>query len=426
MPPSPLSSAGHRVTVLWSLYRPLMRFGSLHGGPVMLDHVRRTFRKSQGWTSVQRIKRELTDMYNLLDDLQAASRGSVKASQAIKHLVAYISSTKKRAPVAATAEAAKTPPRRTPGILHAQLMHPPLPRLKPQPLALSLMIFKRRKAIQNRADRASLGKSMVQLGKEESRFERDLGLPIGLGSEKYASEWVRDLATISENVKVEYARKDTRCRFWLETMITTREAAIGDIIRLAEIHCTSFGPSTLFQRLFGQVPEDEMAAHLQQRMRGWFSNPKCAVWTAVDVQGKIVAYAMWDRPAPERGWPSDVPNVERPRSFPAGADQELALDFFTRLDAHGRSIVGRHWHLQILATDPACQGQGAGTRLLQDGMRRAEDEGLPIYLDSTEAGKPLYVKYGFVESAGPISLKDGSTSVQPMVWRAGQKEVSSA
>ncbi|KAK4046032.1 hypothetical protein OIV83_006421 [Microbotryomycetes sp. JL201] len=357
----------------------------------------------------------------------------------------------KRVSLKARPEAIKAPPRRTPGIIYPQLMHPPLPRLKPQPLSLSMMIFKRRKAIQKRADEATLAKALIQDGREEAIFEHSLGIQKSRGDEQYAAEWAARLAAISKAVKLEYARKDRSedsardrpVRLWLwerdyplelryiagassdigpgsDAMITLTEATIDDVTRLSEIHRLSFGPSLLFQRLFGDVDPADMAAHLRQRMTSWFSNPKCLIYKAVDEQNTLMSYAMWDVPEPEVGWPADVPTVERPRSFPNNANQELALDFFTKLDKHGKAIPGRHWHLQILATDPAYYGKGAGSRLLLDGMRRAQEQGLAIYLDATEAGKPLYVKYGFVECAEPIALKDGSTSVQPMVWKPAE------
>ena len=45
----------------------------------------------------------------------------------------------------------------------------------------------------------------------------------------------------------------------------------------------------------------------------------------------------------------------------------------------------RHWYIQILATDPSAQGRGVGTELLNFIGALANEEKVPVYLES--AGK---------------------------------------
>lgn len=51
--------------------------------------------------------------------------------------------------------------------------------------------------------------------------------------------------------------------------------------------------------------------------------------------------------------------------------------------------------LHLLHTDPEFQGRGAGSLLLNWGTKKADELGLPIYLESSPAGHRLYQKHGF-------------------------------
>lgn len=56
-----------------------------------------------------------------------------------------------------------------------------------------------------------------------------------------------------------------------------------------------------------------------------------------------------------------------------------------------------HWYLAMLGVETRCQGQGIGGALLQPVLQRADQEGLPCYLEtSTEAAVRFYQRQGFV------------------------------
>jgi GNAT superfamily N-acetyltransferase len=55
-----------------------------------------------------------------------------------------------------------------------------------------------------------------------------------------------------------------------------------------------------------------------------------------------------------------------------------------------------HWYLAILGTDPAQQGRGLGTAVLEPILRRCDANGLGAYLESSkEANVPWYERHGF-------------------------------
>lgn len=49
----------------------------------------------------------------------------------------------------------------------------------------------------------------------------------------------------------------------------------------------------------------------------------------------------------------------------------------------------------MLHTDPKHQRRGAASALLQWGINKADELGLPAYLESSAEGQGLYAKHGF-------------------------------
>jgi len=72
-----------------------------------------------------------------------------------------------------------------------------------------------------------------------------------------------------------------------------------------------------------------------------------------------------------------------------------------------------HWYLAALGTHPDWQGHGVGGSLLRPVLSRADDEGVPAFLESSkERNVPYYRRFGF-EVVGEISLPGGG----PMLWQ---------
>jgi ribosomal protein S18 acetylase RimI-like enzyme len=61
-----------------------------------------------------------------------------------------------------------------------------------------------------------------------------------------------------------------------------------------------------------------------------------------------------------------------------------------------REVPRPHWYLWALGVDPRCQGQGIGSRLLQPVLARADQDGVPCYLETqSERNVAFYRKRGF-------------------------------
>lgn len=63
---------------------------------------------------------------------------------------------------------------------------------------------------------------------------------------------------------------------------------------------------------------------------------------------------------------------------------------------HERMVKQPHWYLLALGVEPASQGQGIGSRLLQPILARSDREGRPCYLETqTEGNVAFYRRLGF-------------------------------
>lgn len=72
------------------------------------------------------------------------------------------------------------------------------------------------------------------------------------------------------------------------------------------------------------------------------------------------------------------------------------------------------WHLAIIAVDPARQGKGLGSALLEASLRQCDSDGKPAYLESTNpANLPFYRRFGF-EQIGLIQA-DQAPPLFPML-----------
>jgi ribosomal protein S18 acetylase RimI-like enzyme len=96
--------------------------------------------------------------------------------------------------------------------------------------------------------------------------------------------------------------------------------------------------------------------------------------------------------------------LPRPAKIPDAARALLALD-----RVHPKH---EHWYLNLLTVEPLSQGKGLGRDLVEIGIQRAEEEGLPAYLEtSRERNLAWYGRFGFNVVAELHPLKKG-----PPLW----------
>ncbi|KAJ5933809.1 acetyltransferase [Penicillium verhagenii] len=129
---------------------------------------------------------------------------------------------------------------------------------------------------------------------------------------------------------------------------------------------------------------------------------------------RIAAYAKWDYSTLEERGPRYPP-------FHDDMPKELCRDFVDRGDRNRKRVMGdrKHIFLDMLATHPHYQRQGAASHLVQTGLDLAEADGLAMYVSASKKGAPLYARFGFIDCSvvGARNGFDGSTGA-PRGYRA--------
>jgi ribosomal protein S18 acetylase RimI-like enzyme len=144
--------------------------------------------------------------------------------------------------------------------------------------------------------------------------------------------------------------------------------------------------------------------------------PLGEVCTTTGGDGAVAGVAVWQHPGRWRT-PDEVVDTLTAPLVEAFLPEELDR-FMTFLgmieDRHPDEP--EHWYLEVLAADLDRQGQGIGSACMGPVLERADAEGTPAYLESSnERNVPLYERHGFrVRSV--VDLPDDGPPVW-LMWR---------
>ncbi|GAA5895892.1 hypothetical protein JCM6882_001404 [Rhodosporidiobolus microsporus] len=174
-----------------------------------------------------------------------------------------------------------------------------------------------------------------------------------------------------------------------EPLVDVLPATAADLESLVTIQRLSFASSAITRLIFPGISPASHRAQWIKRLQKALDHPYRAVYKAVLKEtGENVGMAVWELPRPV-----DAPKEEEEkREWPEGANVELATEYFGRLHFDPGCP---NYHLTILVVDPSKQRSGAGAALLDWGCKKADEKGVPMYLEATDVGLPLYAKYGF-------------------------------
>ncbi|KAK4889620.1 hypothetical protein LTR27_011604 [Elasticomyces elasticus] len=118
-----------------------------------------------------------------------------------------------------------------------------------------------------------------------------------------------------------------------------------------------------------------------------------------DPLGKIIGYSDWYF-YPKQRTEEELKEKEGDGGdddLPPDCDKEMLREFGGQLDAAKRDYIGGrpYIELHILVTHPKHHRRGVGAMQLRWGFEHAEKLGLPVYLESSPIGRPLYAREGF-------------------------------
>jgi ribosomal protein S18 acetylase RimI-like enzyme len=172
----------------------------------------------------------------------------------------------------------------------------------------------------------------------------------------------------------------------------------GDEVReAAELACRAFDSGPFFIFAF---PEDRRRARgVRIIHRTLFAHPGPAARfrTVRDSRNRIVGLSLWlptgHSPLPVTSQLAQLPGALRSCNFsPRVLKTGIAYSRTTQ-PLHPKVP---HWYLNVLMTEPAAQGQGIGTALMDEAVTDIDTEGVGAYLETNnESNVAYYAKFGF-------------------------------
>jgi GNAT superfamily N-acetyltransferase len=172
------------------------------------------------------------------------------------------------------------------------------------------------------------------------------------------------------------------------------------------------------------IAQEQILAAGEVLARAFFNDPLC-VYTQPDLearrsqftwlctqfvregarQGGVYIHTLMDRPDGVAIW--IPPQAEEPTAQGAGwseMEQRFGPEASRRFTEairycghiHHQLMAGPHWYLALLGVSPRSQGQGIGGALVTLVLLRADQEGLPCYLETFGPDNvPFYEHRGF-------------------------------
>ncbi len=171
----------------------------------------------------------------------------------------------------------------------------------------------------------------------------------------------------------------------------------------------AFDDGPFFRFLFPDDQQRLRSLHIIHRTVIRHPGPGALIRTARDAQDHIVGLALW---IPTGRYPLSAMSQlsHLPGSLRAFYRRRGALQIGV---AYSRATAPLHpkephWYLWVLMTEPAHQGRGIGTALMNDGMARIDAEGVGTYLETNNvANVAFYERFGFTRRSTVQPVPDG-------------------
>ncbi|KAI4121550.1 MAG: hypothetical protein LQ338_006305 [Usnochroma carphineum] len=177
-----------------------------------------------------------------------------------------------------------------------------------------------------------------------------------------------------------------------------------DIPRLAHIHVIACLPDNAF-KLYFATPSD-FERRVTEMLEGQVGDSAWQHIKLVDKEtGVIAAWASWNFPTAAEIDKRDKQRAAAKASETKEAKEKGKFDFPTGLPTYVQEDTERwmerwtcgvrHMLCKALFTDPMFQRRGMGTTLVEYGNKLADRASLPIFLQASPFGFPIYARHGF-------------------------------
>ncbi|MFI0237419.1 GNAT family N-acetyltransferase [Streptomyces sp. NPDC016845] len=165
-------------------------------------------------------------------------------------------------------------------------------------------------------------------------------------------------------------------------------------------------------------PEEERRRARHAYLMGAFTDATFADGY-IDLAEDGTAVALW-MDVPEAAGEDQEEGVDGAAQVRAAVDPDNErVEQIARLTEAAHPTGRAHVYLWMIGVRPERQGEGLGTALMAPVLERCDREGLPAYLEASNArSRALYERLGFVFTGTAVDLPDGP-SLWPM-WREPQ------
>ncbi|RDW75672.1 hypothetical protein BP5796_06493 [Coleophoma crateriformis] len=131
--------------------------------------------------------------------------------------------------------------------------------------------------------------------------------------------------------------------------------------------------------------------------------------------GKVTAYAKWQCPTGDNASLDEF--YPRFPPWSGEGDNDLCDRFFSTLSAARNKYFERkgeeqHYYLDMLSVIPEYRKMGIGGTLTEWGCKLADEHGKFAYIDASDMGGPVYVRYGF-RPLEPINIPGETFTCTP-------------
>lgn len=172
-----------------------------------------------------------------------------------------------------------------------------------------------------------------------------------------------------------------------------RRGTTDDIFGMAEVYLSAFENDLISRQVFPRESGTGLAFWTKALSEEFTEHAYFLVITDPSSPSPetIIAFAKWVAPG------APIEDAPGPDVWPEDGNKDVAVRFFEALtDGHKRTMGDKpHWYLEIVAVRQGWMGRGAAGMLMKWGLDRADDEGMPSYLDATPRAKGMYEKLGF-------------------------------
>lgn len=176
----------------------------------------------------------------------------------------------------------------------------------------------------------------------------------------------------------------------------------ADIPRLVEIDVSASATDNASIVAFLGQSKDR-ATQVAESLQKAFADETYSNIKAVDRETGIIAgWVTWSTPTDERIQEFDSEATDLATDAAAQGPDENTSPLAQHVKAFAqqwtRSMTGkgRHVNMRAVFTDPAFQRRGVGSAIVQCCCQAADEAGLPVIVQATPFGRPVYAKAGFV------------------------------